>query len=259
MTLYNDDFINVLPLLSNNSIDCVICDTPYNATSINWDKDLDWKFIWKELDRICKPSANKIFFSQGLFMAKLINSNPKEFKYDLIWDKNKCGSPGLAHYRPQKVHENILVFNKGVGTYNPIMEDGEPYHRVCKDKEKGYGTGKNSHGYGFGKQIESHNYGTRFPKSIIHCSRDFSAQQQVHPTQKPVQLLKWLVKTYSNENDTVLDFCMGSGTTGIACKSLNRDFIGIEISKEYFDIAKKRIEEAKYNDEITITTQYKGN
>ena len=191
-------------------------------------------------------------------MAKLITSNPNNFKYDLVWNKNKCGSPGLAKYRPQKVHENILVFNYGKGVYNPIMESGEPYHRECKDKEKGYGSGINNHGYGFGKYTGSNNEGTRYPKSILHCSRDFSAQQQVHPTQKPVPLLKWLVKTYSNENDNILDFTMGSGTTGIACKCLNRNFIGIEKEKSYFDIAEERINKSNIEttEEKYLTTQY---
>ena len=258
ITLYNDSFENILPTLEDNSVDCVICDPPYNSTTIDWDKDLDWNFVWEQLERICKKDANIILFSQGLFMAKLIMTNPKHFKYDLVWNKNKCGSPGLAKYRPQKVHENILVFNYGKGIYNPIMEKGKPYHRECKDKEKGYGSGKNNHGYGFGVYIESHNEGTRYPKSILHCSRDFSAQQQVHPTQKPVPLLKWLVKTYSNKNDTILDFTMGSGTTGIACKCLNRNFIGIEKEKSYFDIAESRINNSNIDEkeEKYLTTQY---
>ena len=256
ITIYNSNLYDVLPTLPSGSIDSVICDPPFGITSVKWDKSLDWDFIWKELDRVCKYNANKVFFSQGIFMAELIMSNKKEFKYDLVWNKNKCGSPGLAHYRPQKVHENILVFNKGVGTYNPIMEKGTPYSRVCKDKNKGYGTGKNNHNYGFGTFLESHNSGTRFPKSILFCPRDFSAQQQVHPTQKPVDLLQWLVKTYTNEGDTVLDFTMGSGTTGVACKSLNRNFIGIELDSTYYNIAKDRINNLNISTDIKVSTQH---
>ena len=141
-----------------------------------------------------------------------------------------------------KTHENILIFYKNSGgTYNPQMEKGEPYSRTSKNP-KGYVGRKNDHGYGL-KPVKSFtNKGTRYPKSILNISRNFSAQQQIHPTQKPVPLMEWLVKTYSNEGEIVLDNCMGSGSTGIACVNTNRDFIGIEINKEYFKIAKERIE-----------------
>ena len=143
-----------------------------------------------------------------------------------------------------KVHENIVVFSKNPGgIYNPQMEEGEPYKRTSKNPE-GYVGKSNNHKYGLKPRKSFENEGTRYPKSIINISRDFSAQQQVHPTQKPVPLLEWLIKTYSNEGDLVLDNCMGSGTTGVAAINLNRSFIGIEKEKEYFDIAEKRIQEA---------------
>ena len=152
-------------------------------------------------------------------------------------------SPGLSKYRPNKVHENIMIFSKKPGgTYNPIMEKGKGYHRHNPD---GYGSGKNTHGYGFGnvgKNTGHTNKGTRYPKSILHASRNFSAQQTKHPTQKPTPLLAWLIMTYSNKNDTVLDFTMGSGGCGVATKMTGRKFIGIELDKDYFDISKKRID-----------------
>jgi site-specific DNA-methyltransferase (adenine-specific) len=180
----------------------------------------------------------------------------KNFKYELVWNKNKCGSPGLAKKRPQKVHENIMVFqreSKGA-TYNPIMEKGDAYTRKSKNPE-GYGSGQNTHGYGFGnkKMMESNNSGTRYPKSILHASRNFSAQQTVHPTQKPTNLLNWLIMTYSNEGDTVMDFTMGSGSCGVSAKLTGRKFIGIELEKEYYDIAVKRIDEVNLLQEGSVT------
>lgn len=248
------DCFEALSKLPDNSIDMVCNDPPYGTTSIKWDEVLDFSKMWEELDRVCKDDANIVMFGSQPFSSLLICSNIKNFKYELIWNKNKCGSPGLAKHRPNKVHENIMIFNKKKGVYNPIMETGNAYHREAKDKEKGYGSGRNSHGYGFGNNVVTKlsNDGTRYPKSILHSSRNFSAQQTVHPTQKPVSILCWLIMTYSNENDTVLDFTMGSGACGVAAKMTNRKFVGIEREKEYFDISKKRIDAVTPEDEITV-------
>ena len=143
-----------------------------------------------------------------------------------------------------KTHENVLLFSKKPGgVYNPQMEVGEPYARKSKNPE-GYVGRKNDHGYGMKPRKEFENKGTRYPKSILNISRDFSAQQQVHPTQKPVPLMEWLIKTYSNEGDTVLDNCMGSGSTGVAAVALGRHFIGMESDAEYYQIAADRIRAA---------------
>ena len=140
-----------------------------------------------------------------------------------------------------KTHENILLFSQNTGgTYNPQMEKGEPYARTSKNPE-GYVGRKNDHGYGLKPVKSFSNTGTRYPKSVLNISRDFSAQQQIHPTQKPVPLMEWLIKTYSNEGEIVLDNCMGSGSTGIACVNTNRDFIGIEMDETYYKIAENRI------------------
>jgi site-specific DNA-methyltransferase (adenine-specific) len=144
-----------------------------------------------------------------------------------------------------KTHENILIFSKqSGGTYNPQMEDGKPYSRTSKNPE-GYVGKKNDHNYGLKPRKEFTNTGTRYPKSVLNISRDFSAQQQVHPTQKPVPLLEWLIKTYSNKNEVVLDNCMGSGSCGVAAMNLNRKFIGIEMMQEYYEISKTRIESCR--------------
>jgi len=251
--LYNESCFDAFKKISDESIDLVCVDPPYGTTSIEWDKLLDFSLMWQELDRICKKNANILIFGSQPFTSLLIVSKLDWFKYELIWNKNKCGSPGLSKYRPQKVHENIMVFRKdGTGTYNPIMEKGGAYVREAKDKEKGYGTGRNTHGYGFGNKKKDgpskfENTGTRLPKSILHASRNFSAQQTVHPTQKPTNILNWLIMTYSNPGETVLDFTMGSGSCGVAAKLTGRNFIGVEMSKEYFSIAEKRISAVDYN------------
>lgn len=250
ITLFNETCFEAFKKIADKSVDLVCVDPPYGTTTIDWDKTLDFGLMWKELERICKPKANIIIFGSQPFTSLVIASKIDWFRHELIWNKNKCGSPGLAKYRPQKVHENIMVFSKeSGGTYNPIMEEGDPYKREAKDKEKGYGTGRNSHGYGFGNNgkpfLGGENHGTRYPKSILHASRNFSAQQTVHPTQKPTNVLNWLIMTYSNPGDTVLDFTMGSGSCGVSAKMTGRNFIGVEMTKEYFDIAQTRISQTK--------------
>ena len=259
INLYNDDCFNILKDIPDGSVDFVLTDPPYGTTAIKWDNVLDFNRMWVELERITKPKSNIIFFASQPFTSLLITSKLDWFKYELIWNKNKCGSPGLAKYRPNKVHENIVVFSKeSGGIYNPIMEIGDPWKRFNPD---GYGSGKNTHGYGFGKKrfTGAENDGTRYPKSILDASRNFSAQQTVHPTQKPTNVLNWLIMTYSNPGDIVLDFTMGSGSTGVSSKLTGRDFIGIEMDKEYFKIAEKRINSIDYNivnkNSIQLTTQ----
>lgn len=260
--LYNDNCLNAFKGLEDSSIDMVCVDPPYGTTGIEWDKIINFKEMWAELERIVKPNGNIIIFGSQPFTSLVICSKLDWFRYELIWNKNKCGSPGLSKYRPQKVHENIMVFNKNSGgTYNPIMETGPAYKREAKDKEKGYGSGRNTHEYGFGKKpnLGHENHGTRYPKSIVHASRNFSAQQTVHPTQKPTNLLNWLIMTYSNPGDTVMDFTMGSGGCGVAAKLTGRNFVGIDQSKEYFEICKTRIDAAEFGvvlpTERQLTTQ----
>jgi len=254
-TLYNNDCFTAFSHIPDQSIDLVCVDPPYGTTAIEWDKTLDFAKMWAELERIVKPKGNIIIFGSQPFTSLVVASKIDWFRHELIWNKNKCGSPGLAKYRPQKVHENILVFSKeSGGTYNPIMEEGEPYKREAKDKEKGYGTGRNSHNYGFSNNkpfLGGENHGTRYPKSILHASRNFSAQQTVHPTQKPTNVLNWLIMTYSNPGDTVLDFTMGSGSCGVSAKLTGRNFVGIEMDQGYYNIAQERIEAAEWN---TVTS-----
>lgn len=256
LKLFNLPCFEAFKEIPDQSVDMVCVDPPYGTTTIEWDKTLDFNVMWDELKRIVKPKGNIVIFGSQPFTSLVIASNLDWFRHELIWNKNKCGSPGLSKYRPQKVHENIMVFaRESGGTYNPIMEEGEAYKREAKDKEKGYGKGVNSHGYGFkGVYLGGENSGTRYPKSILHASRNFSAQQTVHPTQKPTNLLNWLIMTYSNPGDTVMDFTMGSGGCGVSAKMTGRNFIGIEQNPEYFKISTTRINEAEEN---TVTPENK--
>jgi len=241
--LYLGNCLELMNKIPDTSVDLICCDPPYGATSIEWDIVLDFDAMWKHYDRIIKPAGIMCLFGSQPFSSKLVCSKIEWFKYELIWNKNKCGSPGLTKYRPMKTHENILVFaKKSGGTYNPQMEAGEPFKRQSKNPN-GYVSKRNTHGYGLKpvQRKEFENTGTRYPKSILNISRDFSAQQQVHPTQKPVPVLEWLIQTYSHAGDVVLDNCMGSGSTGVAAIKLNRHFIGIESNPEYYTIAKNRI------------------
>jgi site-specific DNA-methyltransferase (adenine-specific) len=240
--LYLGNCLEVMKNIPTNSIDFICCDPPYGTTSIKWDEVIDFNEMWDSYERIIKPKGIICLFGSQPFSAQLICSKINWFRYELVWNKNKCGSPGLAKYRPMKTHENILIFSKqSGGTYNPQMEKGDPYSRTSKNPE-GYVGKKNDHNYGLKPRKSFTNDGTRYPKSILNISRDFSAQQQVHPTQKPVPLIEWLIKTYSNENQVVLDNCMGSGSCGVAAINLNRKFIGIEMDPVYYQISKDRIE-----------------
>jgi site-specific DNA-methyltransferase (adenine-specific) len=239
--IYKGDCLELMKEIPDESIDFICCDPPYGTTSIKWDSVLDFNKMWDQYDRIIKPKGVMCLFGSQPFSAQLICSKLEWFRYELVWNKNKCGSPGLAKKRPMKTHENILIFYKNAGgTYNPQMTEGKPFKRKSKNKE-GYVGKKNDHGYGLKPRKEFENKGTRYPKSILNISRNFSAQQQIHPTQKPVPLMEWLIKTYSNEGEIVLDNCMGSGSTGVAAVRLNRKFIGMEYDDQYFEICQERI------------------
>lgn len=227
--------------LPDHSVNLICIDPPYGTTSIAWDKVLPFDRLWPEFERLLAPGGCCVIFGAMPFTAMLYASKPEWYRDHLVWDKNKCGSPGLAKKRPMRTHEDILIFSPhalGRFTYRPQMEAGEPYHRKSSNPD-GYIGRENNHGYGLKPRTEFSNEGTRYPKSVRRVSRDFSAQQQVHPTQKPVPLMRWLVETYSNPGDTVLDICMGSGSTGLGCEG--REFIGFELDPGYFAIAAERL------------------
>ena len=234
------DCLERMKEIEDKSINAIICDLPFGTTACKWDIIIPFDELWEQYNRVIKDNGAIVLFASQPFTSKLVCSNMEMFKYCLVWNKNRCGSPGLAKIRPLKTHEDICIFCKTVEIYNPQMEEGEPYYRKRSGK-----TRANNMGYGFvnsTKDIE--NTGTRYPKSILNFSRDFSAQQQVHPTQKPIPLIEYLIKTYTNEGEIVLDNTMGSGSTGVACINTNRNFIGIELDKNYYDISCKRIKNA---------------
>lgn len=240
--LFRKDCFKLMATMPDSYCDLILSDPPYGTTNISWDKMPDLPVMWSHFKRVLKPNGLIILTANEPFTSYLITSNIEWFKYDLVWDKNKCGSPGLAKIRPMRVHENIVIFSGTTGTksvYNPQMEKGDPYYRKQNGRQR-----CNHHGYGFKNDGEIKNEGTRYPKSILRISRDFSAQQQVHPTQKPVPMLEWLIKTYSNKGDIVFDPYMGSGSTGVAAINLERKFIGVEKRKDFFGIANERCNEA---------------
>ena len=234
------DCFKVMAEIKDKSIDLVLCDLPYGTTNCSFDTVLPFDKLWEVYKRILKPTGTVILFGNQPFTSDLVRSNRKWFKQCLVWDKNKCGSPGLANVRPMQTHEDIIIFAPKRTVYNPQMETGEPYARKSKNPE-GYVGKENNHGYGLKPRTEFSNEGTRYPKSILRIPMDVSAQQRIHPTQKPVALAEWLIKTYSNEGDTVLDNCAGSGFVALAAEKTNRHWICIEKDEGYSEKAQERI------------------
>jgi len=225
--LIRGEAIKILKTLPPESIDLILVDLPYGTTACKWDSIIPLDAMWKELNRICKKNTAMIFTAQQPFTWKLCSSNPKNFRYELIWQKPNATSPFRAKYAPMKKHENILVFYKKQPIYNPQMGKGKPYKWNSKR------SGGEASNIIQKKETPINNLGTRYPGSILAIKQE----RGLHPTQKPVALMEWLIKTYSNPKQTILDFTMGSGTTGVACLKNDRKFIGIEIDKKYFDIS----------------------
>lgn len=224
--------------IQDKSIDAIITDPPYGTTACKWDSVIPFEPMWEQLNRIIKPNGAIVLFGSEPFSSALRMSNIKNYRYDLIWNKIRAAGFLNANRMPLKQHENISLFYKKLPTYNPQKYIDKPY-----DKTKYNGRDVKENVLGSYIYKVSENNGERFPKSILKFSQNWSRQQQIHPTQKPVPLMEYLIKTYTNENETVLDFTMGSGSTGVACLNTSREFIGIEMDDNYFNIAKKRIEE----------------
>lgn len=211
----------------------ILCDLPYGTTDKNkWDTPLDLDLLWEQYNRVIKDNGAIILTAQQPFATELISSNKKMFRYEIIWEKTKPVGFFNAKRMPLRSHENILVFYKKLPTYNPTLEDCEI--KVKRpDKSGVYGSERS-------KSNEYIMTKTGYPRSVVKFSN--VNRKQLHPTQKPLELFEWLIKLYSNEGDTILDNCMGSATTAIACMNTGRNFIGFELDKEYFDIANERIE-----------------
>jgi len=236
-TCVKGDCVDVLSYIKDNSVDLICADLPFGITANKWDIIIPMDKLWKHYERIIKPKGNIILFGTGLFAFKLALSNEKLFRYDMVWKKSKSGSPLTAKYMPLKKHELLLVFSKPASYYDPQMLKGKPYSRKWTENKK------NNMKYGI-KGVVTNNNGTRHPSTILDYKQKWRKQDQQHPTQKPVKLLEWLVKSYSPENGVVVDNTMGRGTTGMACMNTNRKFIGIELEEDMFNIACNNIQES---------------
>ena len=222
--------------IPNKSIDLILCDLPYSTTKNKWDKSIDLPSLWGGYERIIKDNGCIALFAQTPFDKILGASNLPLLKYEWIWEKQQGTGFLNAKKMPLKIHENVLIFYKKPPIYNPQMRKGfKPYKCL---------SGKGSSNYGSQVQTLTENNGERYPIDVIKFAHD---KEKFHPTQKPVALLEYLIKTYTNEGDTVLDNCMGSGSTGVACVNTNSNFIGYELDENYFNIAKERIENAYEN------------
>ena len=264
--LRQGDCLELMKDIPNKSIDMILCDLPYGTTACKWDIVIPFDKLWEQYNRIIKDNGAIVLFGSQPFTSSLIMSNIKNFKYEWIWEKQKASNFMGAKYQPLKYHENICVFSKSTHNYYPQkykvlefeeikqMNDKElkqvfetrDYDRFGKvDRRKTINNPITNKEHIGNKIIRTRSVddGYRFPKSVLKINK--SINKNVHPTQKPVELLEYLIKTYTNENETVLDNCMGSGATGIACKELNRNFIGIELDENYFNIAKERIMKTK--------------
>jgi len=228
--------LEILPTLPDDSVDMLMVDLPYGTTACKWDSIIPLDELWKQYNRICKKSAAMVFTAQQPFTTTLASSNLENLRYEWIWEKPQGTNPMNAKVMPLKAHENVLVFYRAKPTYNPQMWLSTPYGGFKSDTAKigeVYGSAQSKH--------RDNPEGTRYPKSV----QKWKQEKGYHPTQKPVSMMEYLIKTYSNEGDTVLDNTMGSGTTGVASIMSKRNFIGIEMDSNYYEIAKKRIREVE--------------
>jgi len=232
------DCLEVMKSIPDGSVDAIITDPPYGTTACKWDSVIDFELMWEQLNRIIKPNGAIVLFGGEPFSSALRMSNIKNYKYDWKWDKVRGSNFATVKKRPFNSFEDITVFYKKQPTYNPQMWKGKPY-----EQKQGY-VGESKQTGLKRKEVITKSNGDRYPLSIIRISKESG----LHPTQKPVALMEYLINTYTNENETILDFTMGSGSTGVAAKNLNRKFIGIEQDANYFNIATDRISKDKPKD-----------
>jgi site-specific DNA-methyltransferase (adenine-specific) len=232
-TLHHGDCLEVMKEIPDDSVDLVLCDLPYGTTACAWDSVIPFENLWAEYRRVTKRNAAIVLTASQPFTTALAASNLGEFKYQWVWQKERPSNPQLAKLQPLKVHEDILVFAKGRAPYNPqgLVEIPESERKVHKPETNNLGHCKRK------PYVQTH---TGYPKSIM----SFPSERGFHPTQKPVALMEYLIRTYTNDGDVVLDNTMGSGTTGVACMNTGRRFIGIEREAQYLEIARARINAA---------------
>ena len=241
--IYLGDCLDVMRQIKDESIDAIICDLPYNTTRNDWDCIIPFKDLWQQYIRITKDRGAIVLFSQQPFTSMLVMSNLNMFKYEWIWQKDNGTGHLNSHFAPLKKHENILIFSKSAASFvkdvndamvfNPQMRTGKPYSIKNGRPSLNYDAVNC-------RQVVTQSNGERYPIDIVEFNRD---KEKFHPTAKPIALCQYLIRTYTNENDVVLDNCMGSGTTCVAAIKERRQYIGIEKDEQYFEIAKKRIEQ----------------
>ena len=236
INLMQGDCLERMKEIPDGSVDMILTDPPYGTTACKWDSIIPLEPMWEQLKRVIKPNGAIVMTASQPFTTTLISSNMKMFKYCWVWEKNKGSNFQSVKYQPFKEHEDVVVFYSKMPRYNAQRilrsESGKNRLKYSMASERGV-----NNITGLKTKTNKQDLNTRSPKSIIK----FNCQMGLHPTQKPVTLMEYLIKTYTNESETVLDFTMGSGTTGVAAKNLNRSFIGIELDETYFNIAKDRI------------------
>jgi len=237
--LIQGEALEEMAKLPDKSIDLILTDPPYGTTACKWDSIIPFDEMWKRLKLLRKDRTPVVLFGSEPFSSALRMSNIKEYKYDWIWNKKLAGNGILAKKQPLKIHEIVSIFYKH--DYYPVKTKG------IMRKKMGLKSSEITGGKAFAEETKNDEY---YPKSIIEFSMGNYRRGRIHPTQKSTELMEYLIKTYTNEKETVLDFAMGSGTTGVACKQLNRDFIGIELEEKYFKIAQTRIKKAVRQDEL---------
>jgi len=239
--LVHADCFDVFPYITDASVQLILCDLPYNVTGLKWDSLLDLPKLWEQYERIIKPNGAIVLTAMQPFTTELIISNRKMFKYTWVWNKVKPGNFLTAKLKPMQNHEDIVVFskantancNKNNMLYIPQLEKREKVRKYKKEADSDIYARKNTTSIEYTTDF-------KYPKSILEIS-NANQKNKLHPTQKPLELMKYLIKTYSKEDDVVMDNCMGSNTTGLACKELNRQYIGIEKDKNYYDISVSRV------------------
>jgi len=229
--IYSGECLDIMDMLIAQGIkvDAIITDPPYGTTACKWDSVIPFDLMWKRLNALIKPKGAIVLFGSEPFSSALRMSNIKNYKYDWVWNKKLAGNGILAKKQPLKIHELVHVFNSNI--YFPVMTTGKLKRKMVR-----LGQPKTLNKVTEVKEYYNDQY---YPQSIVEFS--LARKNRLHPTQKPVELMEYLIKTYTKETEVVLDFTMGSGTTGVACKNTNREFIGIELDKTYFEIAKARI------------------
>ena len=246
--LLKGDCLELMKGIPDGSVDAIITDPPYGTTACKWDSVIDFGLMWEQLNRIIKPNGAIVLFGSQPFTSSLIMSNVKKFRHQWQWVKTRPTGNFQAKYMPMKANEDILVFGLNKVNYYPIMvkrTEAEFKASYRKNDSKSWGNNIQGHKDNLIIRKPKEEQWYKYPTNILNIKKDTKRNGKSHPTQKPIALMEYLIKTYTNENETVLDFTMGSGSTGVAAQNLNRKFIGIEMDDNYFDIAKKRIEDNK--------------